>query len=966
MNPRIRTLAVLAFLSWSGLLAGRPVAEAARMDTGTAGRILESLAFEQNLGQFDPGAKFVFRARGYTAFFLANRVTIGYRTKDGRVSTTSMRLAGNRRTTPEGLDTIPVRTGYFRGSSPARWLRNVPHYAKVRYRNVYPGIDLVFREDGSKRLEYDWIIAPGGDPGAIHVKFDREATQTARAGDLLISKDGFEWRHRRPSAYQPAVADSAPVEAFFRSTPGHGWGFEVTAYDRTHPLVIDPVLAFSAIFGSPGTDLNTDSANAIAAAPPMIYIAGNAVSLDFPRNDSPFGVHKQGSDAFVAVVNTYALTEPTGLSVYFLGGSQDDGANGLALDSQGNIYLTGYTDSPDFPLVNAMQTTNSGSGFVAKFKADFSGLVYSTYLGGAGRAIAVDAEGGAFITGSASALIPTAGAFQTKPAGAFAAKLDPAGKLSFATFLGGSGNDVGNAIAVDSASYAYITGSTTSKDFPVTPGVVEPGCTHCAGAFVTKLNPGGTALVFSTFLGGDSAAVGSGIAVDAAGNSYITGVAQTPTPYSVPGFTLFPTTPGAFQRTTNAAVEAFVAKLNPAGTDLLYSTVLAGPSQAGLTGSAATAIAVDQAGNAYVTGSTSQPDFPVVKPLQPALASAALCGVVYPAPAGQLNASGFCSDAFVAKLNSDGSALEWSTYFGGSYNDAGSAIAVSGRDVYVAGRTASSDLPASNTFCNGNLLTQACTGSVFLLDINQAADASGLSAAGVTNAASFVTGLAPGSISTIFGTGFTTAGIQTATSFPLPTEIGGVSVIVDGTAAPLLAVANVNGIQQINFVAPWFLAPSGSPPTTNVTVVVNGVSSITVWAPVLDYQPALYLLDGKHAAAQHSADFSTITSQNPAKPGEVVVLYGTGLGLVQPAVATGAPAPSNPPATTVVNPVVAIGGAQADVLFSGLAPGFANLYQLNVRMPQALPAGDRDVVVTIQTPKGPQVSQQAKLPVGSP
>ena len=369
-----------------------------------------------------------------------------------------------------------------------------------------------------------------------------------------------------------------------------------------------------------------------------------------------------------------------------------------------------------------------------------------------------------------------------------------------------------------------------------------------------------------------------------------------------------------------------------------------------------------------MTGWTSQPDFPAVKPLQPALASAALCGIVYPAPGGQVNASGYCSDAFVAKLNSGGSALEWSTYFGGTYNDAGSAIAASGQDVYVTGRTASGDLPVSNTRCNDNSgpVNSACPGSVFLLDIGQQADAPGLSAAGVTNAASFVTGLAPGSISTIFGNGFTEdPGIQAATSFPLPTEIGGVSVMVDGTAAPLLAVANVNGIQQINFVAPWFLSPSGSPPTTSVTVAVNGVSSMTVWAPVLDYQPALYLLDGKHAATQHSADFSTITSANPAKPGEVVVLYGNGLGLVQPAVAMGAAAPSNPPATTVVNPVVNIGGAQAGVLFSGLAPGFAGLYQLNVRVPEDAPAGDQDVVVTVQTPQGPQARPAAKLSIGS-
>jgi len=651
-------------------------------------------------------------------------------------------------------------------------------------------------------------------------------------------------------------------------------------------------------------------------------------------------------------------------AVYFLGGSGDDAATGMALDAQGNVYVTGYTDSPDFPLVNAAQTA-SGGGFAAKFSANFSALVYSTYVGMAPSpmpypfgavasdqsAIAVDASGAAYITGATDAQYFTAskGAFQTtagKGQTSFVLKLDASGKLVYATFLGGTVLDYGYAIAVDAADNVYVAGFTESPDFPVTAGVLGPSCAQCgplgSGAFVTKLNPTGTGLVFSTFLGGGSGASANGIAVDAAGNSYIAGGVTGP------GIATFPTTPGAFQRSpVLEEFAAFVAKLNPAGSALVYSTLLSGTSGANTYNgeAAAGAIALDTAGNAYVTGWTGEVDFPLVKPLQTVIGSQFTCDLGIP-----------CGDAFIARLSPDGSTLEWSTYFGGSFFDAGAAIAVSGQEVYVAGTTGSADFPG---------LSSAGPGSVFLLDISQSADAPGVSAAGVTSAASYVTGLVPGGLATIFGSGFTsTAGIQVAQSFPLPLQIDGVSVMVGGIAAPLPALANVNGAQQINFVTPWDVANVRPDQTTSVVVSVNGVSSIPVQPPFADLQPALYLYDGTYAAAQHGSGYALITSGNPAQPGEIVILYADGLGLVQAAVALGAAAPSSPPSTTVVNPVVTIGGAQADVFFSGLAPGFANLYQLNVQVPPGAQAGEQSVAISVQTASGPIVSPAALLPVG--
>jgi uncharacterized protein (TIGR03437 family) len=544
-------------------------------------------------------------------------------------------------------------------------------------------------------------------------------------------------------------------------------------------------------------------------------------------------------------------------------------------------------------------------------------------------------------------------------------KLDPTGKLVYATFLGNDQLEWGNAVAVDASSDAYVVGYA-GNSFPTTPGVVQPTCgansfgSGCNGGFVTKLNASGSALIYSTFLGGGTRASANGVAVDAAGNAYVAG--DTVDPQN------FPTTTGAFQQTTKAQLAAFVTKLNPTGTALVYSTLLAGTgllfANGSSEGSQANAIALDAAGGAYVTGATDETDFPLVSPLQTVI------GSELPCQDGQNNVS--CGDAFISKLNPNGSALEWSTYLGGSDWDDGYAIAASGGDIYVTGVTVSYDFPGDAAFPDCTPTYAGCAqypiipGSVFLAHLNESAEAPGLTAAGITNAASFVTGVTPGGLVTIFGTGFTSAqGVQAATCCPLPGELGGVSVAF-GTGlepAPLLAVTS----QQINLVAPWDLdVQSGPDPAyVPVTVYVNGVPSLPIMAAFAPYQPAFYLTNGTYAAAQHSTDYSLVTASSPAQPGEVVILYANGLGAVQPAVALGSPAPSSPPAATVVNPVVTIGGAPAVVLFSGLAPGFVDLYQLNVRVPAGLQPGNQNLVVTING-NYPSVftSPTAALPVG--
>jgi hypothetical protein len=389
------------------------------------------------------------------------------------------------------------------------------------------------------------------------------------------------------------------------------------------------------------------------------------------------------TNAFVSKINASgtALAYST-----YLGGSGFDGdyGQGIAVDATGSVYVVGRTSSPDFPVVNALQPTYGGSfdAFVTKINSTGSALVYSTYLGGdaqdLGQSIAVDGVGHAFVTGQTeSADFPlTTGAFQTSCNGgncergvAFVSELSQSGSaLVYSTYLGGSGGDLGLAVAVDSAGAAYVTGQTTSLDFPTLHPLQQVfGGGH--DAFVTKINSSGSELIYSTYLGGSNLDFGQGIAVDSAGNAYVTGMTES---------TDFPVS-NAWQPSLNGVSDAFVAKLNASGSAFIYSTYLGGSAQ-----DFGQAIAVDTAGDAYVTGETTSKDFPVTS------------GAVQ---AG-CNPGAICAnngDAFVSKIDPSGTALTYSTFLGGKKLESGQGIAVDSlNNVYVAGQTYSSNFPTTS------------------------------------------------------------------------------------------------------------------------------------------------------------------------------------------------------------------------------------------------------------------------------
>jgi len=609
------------------------------------------LAFEENRGQTDPEAKYVARGPGYTVFLTAEGAV--WRTRNAVIT---MRLAGDRRSGQlRGVDPQPGRAHYFIGNDSRGWRTDVPVFSRVEYGQVYPGIGLVFYGN-RHRLEYDFLVAPGGDPAAIRLQFGGvERLRVARNGDLVLRTVGGEWRHYRPQAHQ----GGRKVAAAYVIRGPREIGFRVGVYDRSEPLVIDPTLSYATYLGGSGDD----RAYGVALdASGCAYLLGETSSADFPKVGAAQPGFGGYTDVFVAKLNAAgtALVYST-----YLGGSNRDSGRGIALDSDGNAYLTGFTYSPNFPVTTGVvQASLPGSvgAFAAKLSASGSVLAYSTYLGGGGTnygmAIAVDSSANAYVAGFANSLnFPvTTGALRGTFGGGcydgFVTKLNAsASALLYSTYLGGSGGDTARGIAVDASGAAYVTGHTESADFPVQ-GAIRAQKAGASDAFVAKLNAGGTGLVYSTFLGGRGSDFGAGIALDSGGNAYVTGSTASAD---------FPVGAGVFQTSYRGGHDAFVTKLNAAGNAFAYSTYLGGAAS-----EEGSAIAVTPSGQAYVAGYSSSVDFPSREPLQ----------------------TGFKGyfDAFVSLMNNTGTALEYSTLLGGPGDDRATGIAVdASAAAYVTG-----------------------------------------------------------------------------------------------------------------------------------------------------------------------------------------------------------------------------------------------------------------------------------------
>lgn len=622
-----------------------------------------------------------------------------------------MRLVGsNPKARIIGLDKLPGSSNYFIGADPEKWRTDVPNYLKAKFKDIYPGIDLIYYGN-HRRLEYDLVIAPGADPAQIKLSFagmDGMHVDPA-SGDLVLTTGEDEVRFRKPAISQLAAPHSS-IPATPRTTmalgmdagsgatrsesadshldtlsgsfvlAGHNQvAFRLPRYDRGRALLIDPVLTYSSYLGGNGYE----SGKAIAVdGAGNAYVTGDTASADFPTAN-PLQARSNTSASQVFVTKLNASGSALMYSTY-LGGGAGNWGTGITVDSSGNAYVVGDTTSTDFPTAKPFQPINRASpsarysAFIAKLNAAGTALVYSTYLGGSvdnwGYGIAVDSSGSAYVTGSTlSPDFPTAAPLQatnkatpkTGTVTAFIAKLNAAGSaLVYSTYLGGSDGGSGQSIAVDSPGNAYVAGYTSSNDFP-TVHALQASNHGDFDTFVAKLNSAGSALVYSTYLGGSGVDYGYGIAVDSSGGAYLTGRTYS---------TDFPTA-NPLQALNKGEIDAFVAKLNAARSALVYSTYLGGERY-----DEGNSIAVDLSGDAYVTGVTYSTDFPTATSFQ--------------------SRCGGCStyaDAFVVKLSALGSALVYSTYLGGSGVDYGYGIAAdSSGNAYITGETSSTDFPVAH------------------------------------------------------------------------------------------------------------------------------------------------------------------------------------------------------------------------------------------------------------------------------
>ena len=683
------------------------------------------VVFEANRGQTDRSVKFLARGSGYELFLTADEAVLALQPSSPRTSHSAAPLSvlsvGLTQANPHagisGDELLPGKSNYFIGNDPAQWHRGIPQYARVRYENVYPGIDLVYYGNRG-RLESDFVVAPGSNPRQVTLHFrGTDRLRIDAAGNLLLSIAGGDVVLQAPRVYQKFGAEERTIPGRFELRAKNEAGFAVGDYDRSRELVIDPVLTYSTFLGGSkdeacsvilGTGTPVAGCPAIAVDTAFnVYVAGSTTSTDFPTAGSPYQSTSKGSaDVFVAKFNNTATILE--FSTY-LGGSGLDTTAGVAVDPGFNVIVAGNTLSSNFPTLNGFQTAPLNSlnhTFVTRLDPAGQNLLYSTYLSGTGTdtatGLALDPSGNAYVIGtttsteSKTGFPSTLGAIQVSSRATsqyFVTRVDPGlsgtGSVPYSTYFGGStpsnAETKGGGIVVDTNSNVYITGGTNFTDMPVLnayQGTVAGGL----DAFVAKMNPGattGTQLLYSTYIGGTGDDIGYGVAVDSS-SAYVVG-STTSIDFPAAGT-------GSFQSANGGGIDAFMAKLanpvttstTPGSVTLSYSTYLGGANT-----DIALGVAVDSNQGTRIVGWTNSPNFPVVNnPVQ----------------------SGFGgqTDAFVARIDTTATAStspgHYSTFLGGIGKDYGTGIAIDTQGaVYVTGETASANFltqaqPQSNSF----------------------------------------------------------------------------------------------------------------------------------------------------------------------------------------------------------------------------------------------------------------------------
>ncbi|HQR38947.1 MAG TPA: SBBP repeat-containing protein [Blastocatellia bacterium] len=674
-----------------------PLARVAGATSGFGGR-----GFEQNQGQFDRSVRYVARLRDYIVVLSDREVSL---LSSRATATHAKGVASNPRTTvthasaasDEGVvvherlrfpgasavvsiepeDKSSVVSNYFLGSDPAAWRRSVPSYASVVYRNLYPGVDLRFHVTGGS-LEYDFVVNPGGDPTAITIQHSGDISLLEPDTIAVGTDGGATWKHRL-CVYQDIGRDRRTVSACYVAKGAGAVSIDVPAFDRTLPLVIDPTvtLQYSTFLGGSSYDFVI---GVTADADGFCYVTGLTLSPDFPASGTLGQLNRGVYDGFVAKL------QPDGKSLVFadyFGGRKTDKGIGIGIDPSGDIVVGGITFSPDFPTVNALQSTAGGGldSFLLRLNSSGNALVYSTYVGGAQAdgltGIAVDSTGAVVLTGGTSSTnfpianpllgIQSGGrCFDDSCADTFVTKVDGhATAYAFSTFLGGTGYDLALSVAVDPMDQIVVAGYTQSTDFPTVAPLI--GTLKGKGdGFVTKLSPDGRRILASTYLGGSDNDLANGVDTDAAGYVYVTGNLSS---------TDFPLAQPIQASYGGGNSDAYLAKLDPNLSQLVYSTYIGGEGF-----DVSYGVSVDVTNSAYIMGFTSSREFPVANAIQP----------VY---------GGGDDDVFVSKFTPAGDAFVYSTYVGGvnpedTVSGVGIYVDFSG-NVFIGGEVYSQNFPVT-------------------------------------------------------------------------------------------------------------------------------------------------------------------------------------------------------------------------------------------------------------------------------
>jgi hypothetical protein len=642
------------------------------------------LSFEANQGQVDGEVKYLARGQGYSLFLTPGAAVLGLRSAGIGKPTqwVSMVLQGAAASAISGEEQLPGRSNYFVGNNPAQWRTNIPTFARVRYLQVYPGVDLTYY-GRQGRLENDFEVTPGVNPKVISWRLEGvENIHIDSEGSLILSVGGSEVSLQQPRAYQMEGAQQREIPVRYR-VRGKKVSFALGKYNRLQKLVIDPVLTYSTYLGGSGGD----TAYGVAVdSSGDAYVTGVTASSNFPSTAGAYQTKNAGENVFVTEFN------PAGTGVVFstfLGGTGDDTPAQIYLTSFGNLLIVGSTTSSNFPTTSAVfQPIYAGDqdAFLTEMKPDGTALLYSTYIGGSGidfgTAVTVDTSGNAYVVGSTNSTnFPTMNPIQLGNSGlydVFVTEVSPTGALLYSTYLGGSLSDYGTGIAVDSKGDVYLSGYTYSTNFP-TQTALQSSLAGGSDIFITEFYPGSSTLLFSTYLGGSSIDRPWGMIVDSSGDIFLTGDTQSPN---------FPVTPNAYQSKLAGTDNAFVTKLAPGAAALVFSTLFGGGQT-----DQATALALDTAENVYITGFTQSANFPLLDPFQNVLgiSGAGNCGST-----NLINVpTVLCSDAFIAKFAPTGIPV-FSSFLGGSGTDSGQSIAVdSSGAVYAAGGTASPNFPAT-------------------------------------------------------------------------------------------------------------------------------------------------------------------------------------------------------------------------------------------------------------------------------